>query len=83
MADLKATEKEIKEIIQKEKDALSKAYGDVLNKLQDERNKLQKELRSEYKTAKKYVKKNPESGVGIALAGGVLLGIVIGKLINR
>lgn len=83
MADLKATEKEIKEIIQKEKDALSKAYGDALNKLQDERNKLQKELRSEYKTAKKYVKKNPESGVGIALAGGVLLGIVIGKLINR
>lgn len=83
MADLKSTEKEIKEIIQKEKDALSKAYSDVLNKLQDERNKLQKELRSEYKTAKKYVKKNPESGVGIALAGGVLLGIVIGKLINR
>lgn len=83
MADLKSTEKEIKEIIQKEKDALSKAYGDVLNKLQDERSKLQKELRNEYKTAKKYVKKNPESGVGIALAGGVLLGIVIGKLINR
>jgi ElaB/YqjD/DUF883 family membrane-anchored ribosome-binding protein len=83
MADFKKAEKEIRDTIAKEKEALNDAYNDVLDKLKDERNKIQKELRNEYKSAKKYVKKNPETGVGIALAGGVLVGLILSKLFNR
>lgn len=83
MADLKKTEKEIKDIINKEKEALNDAYSDLLNKLKSEREKFQKDLQNEYKSARKYVKKNPETGLGIALAGGLLVGLVIGKILNR
>jgi ElaB/YqjD/DUF883 family membrane-anchored ribosome-binding protein len=83
MVDLKKTEKEIKESIQKEKKALNEAYNNYVDRLKNESDKIQKEIRSEYKTAKKYVKKNPETGVGIALAGGLLVGFVIAKLFNR
>lgn len=83
MADLKSAEKEIKETVKKEKEALSKAYGEVLDRLNAEREKIEKDIRNEYKNARKYVSKNPETGVGLALAGGLLMGLIISKLINR
>lgn len=83
MADFKKAEKEIRDTIIKEKEVLNEAYNDILDKLKDERDKIQKEIRNEYKSAKKYVKKNPETGVGIAMAGGVLVGLVLSKLFNR
>lgn len=83
MDNVKKMEKELKEVVQKEKEALNDAYEDVVLKLQNERDRLQKDLRKEYKNARKYVKKNPELSVGSALAGGLLAGIVISKLLNR
>lgn len=83
MADLKNTEKELKEAIKKEKEALNEAYNDVIHKLKDERDRITKDIRGEYKQARKYVKKNPETGLGIALAGGLLVGFVVAKLFNR
>ncbi len=83
MADFKITEKELKDTIKKEKEALNAAYNDVIDRLQNERNRITKEIRGEYKQARKYVKKNPETGLGVALAGGLLVGFVIAKLINR
>ena len=83
MADLKNTEKELKEAIKKEKEALNEAYNDVIHKLKDERDRITKDIRGEYKQARKYVKKNPETGIGIALAGGLLVGFVLAKLFNR
>lgn len=83
MADLKATEKEIRETLQREKEELKDSYNNLVKRLQDEGNKLQGELQKEYKSAKKYVKKNPETGVGIALAGGLLIGLALAKLVKR
>jgi ElaB/YqjD/DUF883 family membrane-anchored ribosome-binding protein len=83
MADFKNTEKELKDAIKKEKEALNEAYNDVIDRLKDERERITKEIRSEYKNARKYVKKNPETGLGVALAGGLLVGFVLGKLFNR
>lgn len=83
MADLKTTEKELKDAIKKEKEALNDAYDDMLKKLKTEREKISKEIRSEYKNARRYVKKNPETGLGAALAGGLLVGFVLAKLFNR
>jgi ElaB/YqjD/DUF883 family membrane-anchored ribosome-binding protein len=83
MADLKKAEKDIKDTIKKEKEALTDAYGDMLNKLKSERDKISKDIQSEYKNAKKYVKKNPETGLGVALAGGLVVGFILAKILKR
>lgn len=83
MADLKQTEKEIKDTLLREKEELRNTYNDVVKKLRTEGERLQGDIRKEYKNAKKYVKKNPETGVGVALAGGVFLGIVIANILKK
>jgi len=83
MDNVKKLEKELKDVIDREKEALNEAYDDLVIKLQNERDRLQKELRKEYKQAKKYVKKNPEVSLGAALAGGLVAGIIIAKILNR
>jgi len=83
MADLKQAEKDIKETLQREKEELKNTYNDVVKKLRTEGDRLQGDIRKEYKNAKKYVKKNPETGVGVALAGGIFLGIVIANILKK
>lgn len=83
MADLKETEKEIKDTIQREKEELRKTYDDVLKRLRIEGEKLQDDIQKEYKNARKYVEKNPETGLGVALAGGLLIGFALAKILKR
>ncbi|MEX0945193.1 MAG: DUF883 C-terminal domain-containing protein [Balneolaceae bacterium] len=81
--DIKEKEKQLKETILKEKEELKTAYNEILSKLKDEGEKLQLDIRKEYDSAKKYVKKNPETGVGVALAGGLIIGLAIAKLFRK
>lgn len=81
--NIKEKEKQLKDALVKEKEELKVAYYDILDKLKVEGEKLQVDLRKEYDNAKKYVKKNPETGVGVALAGGLLIGFVIAKLLRK
>lgn len=83
MAELKQTEKEIRDTLLREKEELKSTYNDVMKKLRTEGDRLQGDIRKEYKNARKYVKKNPETGVGVALAGGVFLGIVIANILKK
>jgi ElaB/YqjD/DUF883 family membrane-anchored ribosome-binding protein len=81
--DIKEKERQLKDALIKEKEELTATYNDIVSKLKVEGEKLQVDLRKEYDNAKKYVKKNPETGVGVALAGGLLIGIVIAKLLKK
>ncbi len=81
--DFKEKEKQIKDTLMKEKEELKVAYSDLIEKLRSEGEKMQLDLRNEYDNAKKYVKKNPETGVGIALAGGLIIGLAIAKLLKK
>lgn len=83
MADQKSIEKELKEIINKEKEALNDVYEDILYRLKEEREKLQDDIKNEYENAREYVKKNPETGVGIAAAGGFIAGVILTSLLRR
>lgn len=83
MADFKETEKEIKDTIEREKEELKKTYNDVVTRLQNEGDRLQNDIQKEYKNARKYVKKNPETGLGFALAGGLFIGFTLAKIFNR
>ena len=54
-------------------------YDDVIDRLKDERDWLEKELRHEYRNARRYVRANPERGVGVALLAGLAIGILLGR----
>lgn len=83
MAKKNSDGKEIKETFEKEKESIEKLYGDVISRLDSEKDKIQQELRHEFRNARRYVRANPETGVGAAFAGGLVLGIVLTKLLNR
>ncbi|HET6527229.1 MAG TPA: DUF883 C-terminal domain-containing protein [Balneolaceae bacterium] len=59
---------------------LSKNYEMLIKRLKEERDNLQTEMNHEYREARRYVRENPEEGVLIAFAGGIVLGYVLGKL---
>ncbi len=61
---------------------VEKTYDDVIDRLKDERDWLETELKHEYRNARRYVRANPEQGVGIALAAGFFVGVLIGRAIR-
>ena len=65
---------ETSEFIEKKVDTI---YNDLIDRVKDEREWIERELRHEYRNARRYVRANPEKGIGIALAVGLLIGIVI------
>ncbi len=83
MTDFKAKEEEIKDTLLREKEELKKTYYEIVDKLKKEGDKLQGDIQKEYENARKYVKQHPETGLGIALAGGLLIGFAIAKILSR
>lgn len=83
MAKNNSAGKEIKESFEKEKEKIDKLYGDVISRLDSEKDRIQNELRHEFRNARRYVRANPETGVGAAFAGGIVVGIILTKLFKR
>ncbi|SMO40029.1 glycine zipper domain-containing protein [Gracilimonas mengyeensis] len=54
-------------------------YDALLDRLRYERDGLERELKHEYRNARRYVRAHPEQGLGLAFAAG----LVIGALITR
>lgn len=63
-----------------EKEAAIKGYEKLIDRLKEERQQVRKEMDREYKRARGYVRAHPEEGVLVAFAGGVVLGLLLGKL---
>lgn len=55
-------------------------YNRVIARLDRERKNLQNEVTEDYREARRYVRSNPEEGVAIAFAGGLVLGLCLGIL---
>jgi len=66
-----------------EREAVESLYDDIIDTLSGERERIEREIRHEYRNARRYVRANPEQGVGIAFAGGIIAGVLLGKLISR
>ena len=82
MAELKKVEKTIKSIgkeAEQVTENIENTYDALVDRLSYERDRLQREVKYEYRNARRYVRSNPEQGVGIALLAGVFLGILIGR----
>tara|TARA_R110002124_G_scaffold280073_1_gene453111 strand:- start:9373 stop:9633 length:261 start_codon:yes stop_codon:yes gene_type:complete len=52
-------------------------YDKALDRLQYEKDRLEREVRHEYRNARRYVRANPEQGLGIAFAAGLFLGLLL------
>lgn len=77
------TKKRLEKQLEKAGDALEQKaienYDKALVKLQYEKDRLERELRHEYRNARRYVRANPEQGIGIAFAAGLFLGLLLTK----
>ncbi len=67
------------EVIQ---ERVERTYEDVIDKLKDERDWLETELKHEYRNARRYVRANPERGLGIAAVAGLAIGIILGRALR-
>ncbi|GAB5409201.1 MAG: hypothetical protein BalsKO_15660 [Balneolaceae bacterium] len=61
---------------------VEKTYDDVIDKLKDERDWLETEIKHEYRNARRYVRANPERGIGIAAIAGLAIGIILGRALK-
>lgn len=77
------TADELKEALEKEKQYIEDRYTQVLDTLEYERDRIQNELRREFRTARRYVRANPEIGVGAAFAGGILAGVLLSAMFKK
>jgi ElaB/YqjD/DUF883 family membrane-anchored ribosome-binding protein len=59
-----------------------KTYENTINKLNAEKERLERDLRKEYRNARKYVRSHPEQGVLVSLIGGFVVGFIVSKLID-
>ncbi len=57
-------------------------YQNAINKLTNERDRLERELKKEYRSARSYVRSHPEQGVGVAFIGGLVAGFLVAKLFD-
>lgn len=73
--------KRIEEGIEKAGDILEQKaienYDKALDRLQYEKDRLEREVRHEYRNARRYVRANPEQGLGVAFAAGLFLGLLL------
>jgi ElaB/YqjD/DUF883 family membrane-anchored ribosome-binding protein len=82
MANSNKTE-ELKDALEKEKEYIEDRYTQILDTLEYEKDRIQNELRREFRTARRYVRANPEIGVGAAFAGGIIAGVLLTSLLKK
>ncbi|WP_421774735.1 glycine zipper domain-containing protein [Gracilimonas sp.] len=73
--------RDIEETIYETTEALQnkaeETYDVLLDRLKYERDGLERELKHEYRNARRYVRANPEQGLGIAFVAGLLVGALL------
>lgn len=58
-------------------------HRDIIEKLNEEKERLENEIRQEYRNARKYVRSHPEEALVYAFIGGVAAGLVLAKIFSR
>lgn len=59
------------------------SYRDIIEKLHEEKERLENDIRQEYRNARKYVRSHPEEGLAYAFLGGVLAWFILAKMLSR
>lgn len=58
-------------------------YDRLIERLNEEKSRLERDLKHEYRSARRYVRANPEEGVTIAFVGGLAAGLIISKVLSK
>ncbi len=61
----------------------SGANGDIIEKLYEEKERLENEIRQEYRNARKYIRSHPEEGLAYSFLGGIVCGLILAKIFSR
>ncbi len=56
------------------------SYETMMDRLGEEKKKIQRELKKDYRKSRKFVRANPEKGMVTAFLTGLVTGIIITKL---
>jgi ElaB/YqjD/DUF883 family membrane-anchored ribosome-binding protein len=83
MKENQKTAQELKDTLDQRREKLEATYTEMIDKLRAEKERLEYELKHEYRNARRYVRANPEQGVGIAFVSGLLIGVILGKINQR
>jgi ElaB/YqjD/DUF883 family membrane-anchored ribosome-binding protein len=83
MSEKKITAQEMKDVLDEKRERLEATYTELIDKLHAEKEKLEYDLKHEYRNARRFVRANPEQGVGIAFVSGILIGVLLGKITNE
>ena len=57
--------------------------GNIIEKLHEEKERLENELRQEYRNVRKYVRSHPEEGLAYSFIGGLMVGFILAKIFSR
>lgn len=60
-------------------DAKTQRYEKLIDRLMEEREAVEDMLDNDYREARRYVRTHPVEGVLAAFAGGLVLGLIIGR----
>lgn len=52
-------------------------YDVLIDRLKYERDNLERDMKHEYRNARRYVRQNPEQGVGFAFLAGLAIGVLL------
>ena len=58
-------------------------FDEIISQLRAKKSELETELRHEYRKARRYVRANPEQGVAGAFIGGMCVGLLVSKILNK
>lgn len=72
-------EETIYDTTEKLQNKAEETYDVLLNRLKYERDGLEREIKHEYRNARRYVRAHPEQGLGIAFVAGLMIGALLTK----
>lgn len=75
----KDIEETIYDTTEKLQNKAEETYDVLLDRLRYERDGLERELKHEYRNARRYVRAHPEQGLGVAFVAGLLIGALLTK----
>ncbi len=70
-------EETIYDTTEKLQNKAEETYDVLLDRLKYERDGLERELKHEYRNARRYVRAHPEQGLGIAFVAGLMIGALL------
>lgn len=82
MNSTKETFDQAEKLLEDKVDAVEQAYDRIIANLRQEKDRIERDVRKEYRNARKYVRSNPERSIGLSFATGVVMGVLLSRIVR-